>query len=225
MDQVVLAAATGSTGGLGKITTEPAAGVLYVRFDCAPNTYAVEWCVQCNKKHQVQGYRAASIVQSYTLTLSSLADGETIVVAGLTFTAEDTEAQALAASRKFYTGGADDTADATALAALLNNATYGVPGVTATSALGVVTLVPTTAPVIQAATGTAAGHCVVAHTTLASLIAEGSKLGTDVADNSTTAGTFYRQVTYGWPYAYLAVTNSDGADPATIVVKATGYAE
>jgi len=427
----VLAAATGSTGGLGKIATVLASGVIYARLDNTGfgRTDHVTWRVKCNKAHAVQLYRSRTLVDSATITLASMADGETgPILQGLTNIAEDTAASASWAARKYYTGGADDTADAVQLAALLNadyaivtagtsvadtdklvittdegahtivaaaaadypnskyglnvtagtelasiilainhkanvtcasaaagdtitinkdgkdyvftghattttaanrewdiadddtaaaalvtcinDATYGVPGVTAsasgavvslardsqadvftlrssnstrlatataggvpgviaaatgatgelsitpvwtkaltvteagdqltvtdidtpgiyaTSELGVVTVVPGTpatggekATVIEAQTGTGAGHCACAQTTLASLAKDGSAT-TGVADNSTTAGTLYDSSCYGWDYLYCGVTNSDGADAATIVVAATVY--
>ena len=223
--ELVLAAASGSTGGLGLIGTVPAAGVLYVRCDCdSPDVARIDWNISCNKANAVQLYRARSIVQSVTLTLAGLDDADTIVVNGLTFTAEDTLGDALAASRKFYTGGADDTADAVTLAALLNDATYGVPGLTATSAAAVVTLVPTTAPVIQAVVGTATtGECAIASTTLASLIRDGAAVS-GIAADTTTGGRFFEQWTNKWPYAYIGITNNDAAAAATITVKATRYA-
>jgi hypothetical protein len=231
MTQAVLAAATGSTDGLGKIAAEPAAGILYVRFDCAPNTYAVEWCVQANKAHAVQTYRAMSNVLGGTITLADATvvdDEDTCVLNGLTLTAEATEGDVAAADREFWTG-ANNAAAAVNLAALINNATYGIPGVTASTpvadgATDVITIAATTAPVLQFGQGASdAAEIAWASTTLASLIKDGAAV-TGVAANHTTAGTLYRQVVYGWPYAYLAVTNSDGADAATIVVKATGYA-
>jgi len=100
---------------------------------------------------------------------------------------------------------------------------YGVPGVTATPVAGIVTVVPTTATVLQAATGTAAGHCTVTHTTLASLIRHGAAT-TNAAGDTTTAGLFYEQVARKWPHCYLGITNSDAGAAATVTVKAQGYA-
>lgn len=124
----VLAAASGSTGGLGKIATVLASGVIYARLDNTGfgRTDHVTWRVKCNKAHTVQLYRSRSIVDSATITLASMADGETgPILQGLTNIAEDTAASAAWAARKYYTGGADDTADAVQLAALLN-ADYAV---------------------------------------------------------------------------------------------------
>jgi len=81
-------------------------------------------------------------VTKVTLTLASFAAGETVVIqrgsdTAVTFTAH--ASTTTAANREFSIGG-DDTADAAALAGLINNATYGVDGVLASAATGVVTL-------------------------------------------------------------------------------------
>ena len=94
----------------------------------------------------------------------------------------------------------------------------GVPGVTATIALGVVTIVPTTATVIQAVTGTAAGHWAVASTTLTKLTWDGAVV--TLAANSTTAGATVLQYIDGHPYPYLCVIPTEAA-AATIAVGAT----
>jgi hypothetical protein len=72
-----------------------------------------------------------------TVALASVLNGEAIVINGLTFTAHtDTTT---AADREFKIDG-NDTADAAALAGLINDATYGVPGVTAAADTGTITL-------------------------------------------------------------------------------------
>jgi hypothetical protein len=77
-----------------------------------------------------------------TVTLASAANADTVTINGITYTAHtDTTT---AADREFKIDG-DDTADATELKNLINDATVGVPGVTATSALGVITLKSTDA--------------------------------------------------------------------------------
>lgn len=76
------------------------------------------------------------------ITFGTVLAGTTITVNGVTFTAHATVTTA--ANREFKIDG-DDTADAAAFAALVNNATYGVPGVTASADTGVVTLVSTEA--------------------------------------------------------------------------------
>ena len=73
--------------------------------------------------------------------------------------------------------------------------------------------------VFQATTGTAAGHCAVVLSFLTSLYKDGAAVAS-IADNSTTAGTVYSQTINGWAQAYIAVTNSDATDAATMVVKA-----
>ena len=316
--ELVLAAATGSTGGLGKITTIPASGVMYVRCPCGMNVQHLDWNVKCNKANKVQLYRTRTIVDSVTLDVSgnALANTETIFVGGLAFTAHtDTNVRA---TRQFAIDGIG-TADAVELAAAINYGTaltvtacdvgetlilegaygklytytaaaaedlpnrvftrtnaataaasiarcvnrdtalsgitaavsdgaevaltntsgtattvvnalahitatdYGVPGVTAVPAAGVVTVVPTTATVIQAHTGTAAGNCTVTHATLASLIRHGAEV-TNAAGDTTTGGLFYEQVVRQWAHCYLGIINSDGGAAATVTVKATRHA-
>jgi hypothetical protein len=225
IDLLTIAAATGSDGGLGKIGTLPStSGTFLAHVRCGDTIEKIEWILKSDNAGTYQLYRGLGIVDRVTLTLASIVDGETLIVNGLTFIAEDTEDDALASARKFYTGGADDTADAVALAALINNASYGVPGVVATSALGVVTLVPraeTGAYVIQAVTGTAAGRCAVATTSLATLVKQSAAAVVSAAD---TVGSGYtiEQTVNGWPYAYIAITNTDG-DAATVSLKVARY--
>lgn len=76
-------------------------------------------------------------VTEATLTLLNVANGDAITINGVTFTAHTNTTTA--ASRQFKIDG-DDSADATALAGLINNATYGVPGVVAVAASAVITL-------------------------------------------------------------------------------------
>lgn len=75
-----------------------------------------------------------------TLTLATVLAGQAVTINGVTFTAHANTTTA--ASRQFAIDG-DDTADAAALAGLINDATYGVDGVTATAAAGVITLTAT----------------------------------------------------------------------------------
>ena len=102
---------------------------------------------------------------------------------------------------------------------------YGIPGVTATSALGVVTVVPiddTGATVLQSVTGTAAGDWAVAYTTLTGLELDGAAT-VDAAANSTTNGKLYEQSMNGWEYGYLQLTNKSGAGAMTATVAATPH--
>jgi len=99
----------------------------------------------------------------------------------------------------------------------LNVATYGIPGVTATAASGVVTLTATTATVLQAASGTAGAHIVVADTTQANVLKDGAKV-TGKGVNSTWGAEPLTQYTEGYPYAYLFFYNDDAAAAATVTI-------
>ena len=71
-----------------------------------------------------------------TLKLDSVQIGQTVTINGITFTAyEETTPK----NREFSVAG-DNTADATELAGLINNSTYGTPGVTATVKDNIITL-------------------------------------------------------------------------------------
>ncbi|MCK4413975.1 MAG: hypothetical protein KAY32_10540 [Candidatus Eisenbacteria sp.] len=80
---------------------------------------------------------ANALVTELTITCATVLNTETVTINTLVFTAH-TDTTTLA-SRQFSIAG-NDTADAAQLVLCINDATYGVPGVTATSALGVVTL-------------------------------------------------------------------------------------
>ena len=77
---------------------------------------------------------------SATITAATAIATNTVVINGLTF--EGKAGAAVAADRLFSIDTGND-ATATSLAAVINDATYGVPGVTATAASAVVTLVAT----------------------------------------------------------------------------------
>lgn len=81
---------------------------------------------------------ANGLVTKATVALDTVLNGETITINGLTFTAHtDTTT---AADREFKIDG-DNTADAEALAGLINDPVYGVPGVVASAVTGTITLV------------------------------------------------------------------------------------
>jgi hypothetical protein len=83
---------------------------------------------------------ANTLVTELTITLATVLNTETITINDLVFTAHtDTTA---AASRQFSIAGTD-TQDAAELVTCINDPTYGVPGVTATNAGAVITLVST----------------------------------------------------------------------------------
>jgi len=94
-------------------------------------------------------------VTSLTLALATVLNTHTIIINGLTFTGHtDTTT---VASRQFSIAG-NDTQDGDALVLCINDATYGVPGVTATNNAGTLTLVSTVpgATLITAAQGVGA---------------------------------------------------------------------
>lgn len=228
--EIVLADASASVHGLGKITTLAASATNYIRLNCDRNVSKVDWQVKANKKHTVQLYRARANVLGGTITLTdatAVDDGDTFIFNGETYTAEATESDALTASRKFWTG-ANNAAAAANLAALISHATYGVPGigvvsVAAVDATDVITIAPGSATVYQFNQGTSAANEIAwAETSLASLVKHGAAY-TGLADNSTTAGTTYEQWQDGWDYSYLAITNNDAADAMTYTIKATRY--
>ena len=124
---------------------------------------------------------ANTLVTELTLTLTTVLNGETVVINGLTFTGHtDTTT---VADREFKIDG-DDTADAVALCVCINDPTYGVPGVTATSNVAVVTLVSTVpgATLITAVPGDAT---IVAATTKAQAYVEIDPLILDGAGGFT----------------------------------------
>jgi phosphotransferase system HPr-like phosphotransfer protein len=75
-------------------------------------------------------------VAGMTITCATVIATDEVTINGLTFVADAAEDLP---NRKFAVG-ANDTACAASLVKAINDATVGVPGVTATSALGVVTL-------------------------------------------------------------------------------------
>ncbi len=76
-------------------------------------------------------------VTSQTLTLATVVAGDSVTINGLTFTAH--ASTTTPSSRQFSIAGTD-AADASELASVINHATYGVPGVTATVSSNVVTV-------------------------------------------------------------------------------------
>ena len=98
-------------------------------------------------------------VTSLSIALATVLNGQTIIINGLTFTAHtDTTT---VANREFSIAG-DDTADGTALALCINDATFGVPGVTATNNVGTLTLVSTDPGAVAITGYSAAGTVTVA---------------------------------------------------------------
>jgi len=114
------------------------------------------------------------------ITLASATTGDEVVVGGLTYTGAIAEDQT---AREFIATG-DDTADAASLVLCINNATYGVPGVTATSALGVVTLTRASSGVPNTITQTG-DHATMAYQIIKEVIT-GSIVDTDLITASYT---------------------------------------
>ena len=81
-----------------------------------------------------------------TLALQDVQAGQTVAINGITFTAHVTTTTP--ALREFSVSG-NDAADAAELISLINNATYGVTGITATANSNVITL---TAPITACGT-------------------------------------------------------------------------
>lgn len=222
----------GATSVLGKIGTVPASGTLYVRCPLpagpGPATKAVDWRIKCNTIHTITFYKARTNVLSGTITLTdatAVDDGDAFELNGLTFTAESTESDALASGRKFYMPS--QVLAATNLSALLTNATYGVPGIgtitqTAPTTTDVLTLTSDTNTALHFNQGSSAANEIAwADTTLASLIKDSNTAAAlNVADNSTTAGTLYRQDADGWPEVYVGILNT-AVGAATMTVGAT----
>lgn len=226
--EVILADATASTGGLGKIGTIPATtGTLLVMCDNTDHAAQIDWRIKSDKQYSVQFYRSRTIPTA-TITFAdatAVDDGDTFVLNGLTFTAESTEGDASAAARKYWTG-ANNAAAAVNCAALLSNTTYGILGASAAaaavSATDVITITPTTATVLQFAQGTSdANEVAWADTRIASLTKEPSGLYAAVAANSTTSnGDLFTQWIDGWDYAWAYISNGTG-DAQTVTVAAT----
>jgi len=88
----------------------------------------------------VAAITANSLVTKATAALSTVLAADTITINGITFTAH--ASTTTKASRQFSIGGTD-SADADELASCINDATYGVPNVTATNSSGTLTLLST----------------------------------------------------------------------------------
>ena len=91
----------------------------------------IDWRVKSDVVHTVQLYRARTKPDSMTITLSGIDDTDAATISGVTYAAEDTATDALRSAHKFYTGGADDTADAVELAAGINYGAYVTIGTVA----------------------------------------------------------------------------------------------
>lgn len=104
---------------------------------------------------------ANTLVTELTIALATVTAGQTVTIGGLVFTAHATTTTV--ANREFSIAGTD-TADAGELATCINDATYGVPGVTATNNAGTLTLASTKPGEALITASTAAGTMTIATT-------------------------------------------------------------
>lgn len=221
----------GASSTYGKIGTVPAAGSINVYLDCS--SYAVErvdWVILSDKAFTAQTLRSTSHPLSATLTLSDATpvdDGDTFILAGLTFSCETTEGDASASARKWYHPSQE--VGAQNLAALLQHATYGVPGITASAApvaaTDVITILPAlTSPAtcLQFAQGTSdANEIAFATTSLLNCYDKDGAVAKS-ANSTNYKGSTIEQYVDGWEYAVLKLTNTDVA-AATVEVRAVRY--
>lgn len=119
-------------------------------------------------------------ISELTLTFSTIIDTDAFVINDLTFTCEDTDPAV--ASREFASG-ANDTAAAANAIAVINHATYGVPGVTATSDAGVITLIADDGYVITASTADS--------TITIATVEAGAAVDVNLEDLDTANGFYY----------------------------------
>ncbi len=120
----VLAAATGSAGGLGKLAVMAENEVVYVRCKTDP-ARDLEWRVKADKLHALQMYKARTVVDSVDIALDAIADTNVVVINGVTLTGKPNAAAAHAHDGYFRVDASGDDADAVVLAALIN-ADYAV---------------------------------------------------------------------------------------------------
>jgi hypothetical protein len=179
----VLGKATGSDGGLGKIAALAASEWLYFREDLSDQAYSyVDWLVQTSAKTDVAFFVATSMVDSVDITLDAIADTNTIVINGLTYTGKANAAAAVAASRYFRVDASGNDADAVVIAARIN-CDYAVT-TAGTSVAGTDKLVIT---VDDGAYTVVAGATEAAATGVYGL---SSTVGTELASIVTTINTY-----------------------------------
>lgn len=103
---------------------------------------------------------ANSKAKGVTLTPRSATSGDSVIINGLTFTG----ASATTLANREWIATGNDAADATALCACINDATYGVPGVLATLSTDVVILTATEPGDASITIGTIVGGTITAST-------------------------------------------------------------
>lgn len=231
---ITLADSVGGYRGIpSKISTLAIGATDYIRLDVDRNVPKIDWVVSYDKAATLEFFTAEHNVNACTITLAdatAVDNGDTFLFNGLTFTAESVEGNAIPSARKFWIPTQE--AAAANLAALLADATFGVPGigaitVTAPAATDVLTIGPGSASVYQLNKGTGdTNEFALAQQTLASLIKDNSTpsvIDTIATGNSTRGGTKFPQWTDGAPEVYLGITNNDAAVAMTYSVKAIRY--
>jgi len=141
------------------------------------------------------------------ITLATVLADDTVTIGGVTFTAHATVTTP--ADRAFSIAGSD-TADAVELIGLINNATYGVSGVTATSALGVVSLSRATTGTKNVMTTSGATMTFVYQVVLATAggaVLDGDFITTYYVYDNTASGDTYTIITPGQIAAADHLTN------------------
>lgn len=117
LDEVIVA---GANSALGQIGTVVNAATVYIRCPAADGNYSkVLWRVSADTVHDIQKYRARTIVDAPTITFNGSANGDTTIVNGYTFTGHtDT---GCAPTRTYAVDGASDAIDAYAFCNIFNS--------------------------------------------------------------------------------------------------------
>jgi hypothetical protein len=142
-------------------------------------------------------------VTSATIECNTVIATDAIVINGLTFTG----AAAADAPNRVFAIGASDQACATNLAALINNATYGVPGVTASVADDDITLVSSDPGAVTITVSTTDGTFTIATVSAQGYI-EVDASAMDLAD--------------GFDHIGLTVTNSAAVLTSVMLLRGNG---
>lgn len=231
--EVVLAAASGSTGGYGKVGTIAATtGTLLVLFrnvseETDQSYAALDWRIRTDKACTVQLFRSRTVpTATITLADATAVDADdTFVLNAVTITAKESGA---VASSGEYNVGADNEETAANLTALLN--TGIVPGISAAvaavDATDVITITMTEATVLQFAQDTSAANEIAWGAPATTGLVKDGSATTISASNAAYAGEIVpsggSQWVSGWPYAWALITNSTG-DAQTVTVAASPY--
>lgn len=137
-------------------------------------------------------------VAAATLTAAAVQAADAVTINGITFTAAATADL----DNRVFAPGVDNTACAASLAAAINHATAGVPGVTASAALAVVTL-----------TSTEPGEVTITITDAAATITPATLRAIGYIECDTA------YLKDGFNYVALRVTNNAAAQTGAILVR------